>query len=141
MVASLASYPHLPRMSWGQAGVLTSFHIVCSIPALVVNLVILCRTRTTQIRLLNTVSIQPRKPIREKFSSPSCQTKYASKLIRTSFKQLIYSSQCSAADCVLIFFGAAACTAPKFYIFTEANMCVLSLVQCAAQHRHQTILM
>ena len=50
-------------------------------------------------------------------------------------------SQCSAADCVLIFFGAAACTAPKFYIFTEANMCVLSLVQCAAQHRHQTILM
>ena len=50
-------------------------------------------------------------------------------------------SQCSAADCVLIFIGAAACTAPKFCNFTEANMCVLSLVQCAAQHRHQTILM
>ena len=49
--------------------------------------------------------------------------------------------QCSAADCVLIFIGAAACTAPKFCNFTEANMCVLSLVQCAAQHRHQTILM
>ena len=54
--------------------------------------------------------------------------------------QLLYP-QCGAADCVLIFLGAAACTAPKFYIFTEANMCVLSLVQCAAQHRHQTILM
>ena len=50
-------------------------------------------------------------------------------------------TQCSAADCVLIFIGAAACTAPKFCNFTEANMCVLSLVQCAAQHRHQTILM
>ena len=42
---------------------------------------------------------------------------------------------------MLIFIGAAACTAPKFCNFTEANMCVLSLVQCAAQHRHQTILM
>ena len=42
---------------------------------------------------------------------------------------------------MLIFLGASACTAPKFYIFTEANLCVLSLVQCAAQHRHQTILM
>ena len=50
-------------------------------------------------------------------------------------------TQCGAADCVLIFLGASACTAPKFYIFTEANLCVLSLVQCAAQHRHQTILM
>ena len=49
-------------------------------------------------------------------------------------------TQCGAADCVLIFLGASACTAPKFYIFTEANLCVLSLVQCAAQHRHQTIL-
>ena len=50
-----------------------------------------------------------------------------------------WATQCHTADCVLI--GAAACTAPKFYIFTEDNISVLSLVQCAAQHRHQTILM
>ena len=40
---------------------------------------------------------------------------------------------------MLIFLGAAACTAPKFYIFTNANMCVNCSVQCAAQRRHQTI--
>ena len=48
-------------------------------------------------------------------------------------------TQCSGADCVLIFLGAAPCTAPKFYIFTKANMCVNCSVQCAAQRRHQTI--
>ena len=53
----------------------------------------------------------------------------------------IRAAQCSAAHCVSIFLGAAACTAPKFYIFTEANMCVYCSVQCAAQRRHQTILM
>ena len=38
----------------------------------------------------------------------------------------VHNSQCSAADCVLIFLGAAACTAPKFYIFTESKcVCVL----------------
>ena len=51
------------------------------------------------------------------------------------------NSQCSADDCVSIFLGATACTAPKFYIFTEANMCVYCSVQCAAQRKHQTILM
>ena len=48
-------------------------------------------------------------------------------------------TQCSGADCVLIFLGAAPCTAPKFYIFTKANMCVNCSVQCAAQRSHQTI--
>ena len=38
-------------------------------------------------------------------------------------RRLCLNSQCSAVDCVSIFLGAAACTAPKFYIFTEANMC------------------
>ena len=37
--------------------------------------------------------------------------------------------------------NAAACTAPKFYIFTEANMCMNCSVQCVAQRRHQTISM
>ena len=59
----------------------------------------------------------------------------------TALHVLSHGSQCGAADFVLIFLGASVCTAPKFYIFTEANLCVLSLVQCAAQHRHQTILM
>ena len=65
---------------------------------------------------------------------------YVTKMVKIS-NVSISAAQCSAADCVLIFIGAAACTAPKFCNFTEANMCVLSLVQCAAQHRHQTILM
>ena len=45
-------------------------------------------------------------------------------------RRLCLNSQCSAADCVSIFLGAAACTAPKFYIFTESK-CVC-IVQCNA---------
>ena len=71
----------------------------------------------------------------DQFDVPVCNS-FQAKILNDQL-----CSQCSAADCVLIFIGAAACTAPKFCNFTEANMCVLSLVQCAAQHRHQTILM
>ena len=48
-------------------------------------------------------------------------------------RRLCLNSQCSAADCVSIFLGAAACTALKFYIFTEANMCVYCSVHSSAQ--------
>ena len=48
---------HLPRMSGDQAGVLTSFLIVLQHSGSAVNLASLCRTRITQVRLRNTVSI------------------------------------------------------------------------------------
>ena len=44
---------------------------------------------------------------------------------------------CNAVDCVLIFLGASACTAPKFYIFTEANFYHTGAFQTIHPHKYK----